>query len=626
MQRDTKHSSNSQRFEARDHGAVGVIDAEKRTRSMTVPGAASVRTAGTLRACAFAAIGLAVMAAIGTFAVRLNARFYATNQPFYDSMAYNARTFRTMRICQESGLLAALRQSGTNDTVVLPDLIASFAALFVEPSRAVGIWIQMGELALLAGSLFYYFTRVRNLSASLAAVAISPFLFLQCLYLYNGGLSDFRMDLSLMLMFSLTATWYLIATATGSRLHYILLGLSCGATCLTRGTAPVYFAAVFGPMAAVDLLFHRPWKPRAKGLALAAAVAAATSLWFFVRNYNYLYYYYAVWNTAANAHLPPRESIGHFRYLEEHIGKAVFWFAVLFQLTLAADALLRQQSIAAAVARLRTMKLNWTALWLGLAPIGLLMLLGAGLNPFVSMPAAFGCLLFALFPFRNSKQQRVSRPAFAALAVSVAVCSATAMTAGWKNHAGPAPDSMGAHKATLRAIVADARQAGKSEARYATTHSFFLNTFSLQNVAMFDIPDAHATSQQITLRGVRLEPSPCFAVAAEADWRVVHGATPEQKLEHMIEHANQQIDYLIIPTPETAAFVQKNISFNVINRYAVELRTRLLTCGQWQEISGDIRNSNDEAVRVYRNVGHADSATAMLSGPAGGGSARRNAH
>ena len=84
----------------------------------------------------------------------------------------------------------------------------------------IGIWIQTGELMLLVWSLYYYLTCVRRLPGSLAAFSIAPFFCCACLYSYRGGLSDFRMDLGLMLLFSVTCCWYLIASATGRRLHF----------------------------------------------------------------------------------------------------------------------------------------------------------------------------------------------------------------------------------------------------------------------------------------------------------------------------------------------------------------------------------------------------------------------
>lgn len=555
------------------------------------------------KTASFLAIGLLVVVAISGYAMRLNARYYANNQPFFDSLGYNTEVHHVMCTCRESGLLAALHDSCTHNTVCLPFLIASFLALFVEPSRMVGIWIQGGELLLVIWSLFYYFTRVRGLSASLAALAVSPFLFLHCLYYRNGGLSDFRMDLGLMLMFSLTATWYLIAKSTGRRSDFVLLGLACGLACLNRGTAPMYFLAVLGPMALADIYFATARRLLLTGLVLAASVAMAVSLWFYVVNFDFLYFYYVVWNTDANAHLPLRESVAHFKFAAHHVGDAALFFAIAFQCVLAIEWLLGMPlNPKNWVYRLQIPKLNWAAIWLAAAPTAMLVLRGAGLNWFVCMPSVFGCVLFLMFPIRNFNPKQISAASAILLLTAVTLCAGAEFRAGWRDHAGDSPESMAAHKATLAAIIADAQNSGISKARFATTHLFYLNTDSLRNVATYDMPDAHSTADSISVASIQLVAVPLLSRSAEVNWRQVNGSTDEEKLDYLTRETAKQLDYIVIPTADSAEYVQTHVPYNVINRYEVELRKRLLASGHWKQISGDIRNSGDEVVRVYRRV------------------------
>ena len=362
------------------------------------------------RVSAFLLISLVVCSAIGAYAVCLNAHYCSSNQPFYDSLSYNDKLHRVMSVCRESGLPAAIKVACTNDTMCLPFVIASFLALVSAPSRMVGIWIQTGELMLLVWSLYYYFTRVRGLSASIAAFSIAPFLLLRCLYSYRGGLSDFRMDLGLMLLFSVTCCWYLIASATGRRLHFAIMGVACGLTCLSRGTAPIYFLVSLGPIALVESFLSRDRRAFVGGIVLATTIAGVVAGWFYVLNFRYLYYYYVIWNPDANAHLPIRQSLRHFRLLEHHFGAGLFC-AAIFQLIVATDVILRSPIPKSWKPRVRLPKLNWQAAWLALAPTAMLVAHGAGLNPFVCMPSLFGCLLFLLFPLRRFDPSAVSRPA-----------------------------------------------------------------------------------------------------------------------------------------------------------------------------------------------------------------------
>ena len=161
---------------------------------------------------------------------------------------------------------------------------------------------------------------------------------------------------------------------------------------------------------------------------------------------------------------------------------------------------------------------------------------------------------------------------------------------------------MAAHKKTIDTIVSDAHERHLSEAHFSTTDIFFLDTYSLENVARFDIPDAKVESETVAVDSVRLTPMPLLTVAADADWKAIPRCTDQEKLNFLIESASKQLDYLIIPTEASAALVQNNLGCYAINRYQLLLRERLLASGRWQPISGDICNRTDEVVRVYRRV------------------------
>ena len=154
----------------------------------------------------------------------------------------------------------------------------------------------------------------------------------------------------------------------------------------------------------------------------------------------------------------------------------------------------------------------------------------------------------------------------------------------------------------IRQIVDDAHGTGRKAVTYATTHSFYLNQDSLENVVLFDIPGARLEGKSARIDGVTLGSHSGFAVAAEADWAAVPGDKKESKLDHLLAIADREIDYLAIPDEETSRFLQEHIAHNVINRHAVELRRRLLESGRWQPIAADIRNGEHEVVRIHRNT------------------------
>lgn len=561
-----------------------------------------------------AAVAVTILASLcvaaGAFAVTLNARFYARSQPFYDSMSYHRQVHRVMTQARAEGVVPAMKTASTSSTVCLPMVIAALAGPFVSPSRGVGIAIQTLELAALCVTLWYYLHRVRGLAPGLAALAVTPCLLWQCLYDFNGGLSDFRMDLSLALLFATTVLWYLIAMATGQFVHFLALGVAAAAACLFRATAPVYLALTLAPLALADLWPPATRQRRLLGLAVAATTAAIGCLWFFVLNYEALYYYYVVWNTDANAHLPVRTSLRHVAFAVEHIGIPAAVMAISIPLVIRVDAMRRRRHGAEPSSAQPWWAFpipDWRMAWIGLAPVLFLVARGAGLNPFVSMPAVFGLTLVlgglgGGVAWTEIRDHRPSRSALVVLAGIAVACTAITAAHAWKAHAGGPIDSMTAHREAIDAIVADARRVGRDEARYGTTHCFYFNQASLEGVALFDHPAAVWDGSSPRIDGVALRPNATFAIAAEADLARVPGVTEAEKVEHVLTTATDTIDYLAIPDEATARYVQERMPFNVINRFAVVIRDRLLESGRWEPVSGAIRNGEHEVVRIYRNT------------------------
>lgn len=541
--------------------------------------------------------GLCTVAAV--FAGQLNRRFYERNQPFYDSMSYHAQVHDVMTRAATEGVGPAIVQACRTSTVCLPLVLAAVAGPFAEPSRGIGITIQWLELLFFAGTLVFYLARIRGLPPASAALAVVPCLAWRCLYEPNGGLSDFRMDLSLALLYATTVLWYLIAIETRTALHCTVLGLSAAAACLCRATAPVYLAIALLPLVVADLVPRVSRRERLRGLVLAAVIAAVGCGWFYLLNYDGLHYYYVVWNTDANAHLPFAEAVKHVEFAGRHVGLPAAGLAVAIPLVWLVDGwcvgrrpLLGHRGLA----------FDCRMAWIALAPVTLLVSRGAGLNPFVSMPAAFGLTLLLMLPVSGRAGYAYSRMAWIALACLAATSVAGAAGLGWRKHYGDAVDSMAAHREVLRQIVEDARSTGLDDVRFATTHCFYLNQASLQSVALFDTPATRLEKGTPRIEGVVIRPHQVFAAAAEADWVARPGDSTEAKIANMIATAGREIDYLAIPDADTCRFCQENLAFVVINRHATRLRRLLLDSGRWQPVAAEIRNGEHEVVRVYRNV------------------------
>ena len=171
----------------------------------------------------------------------------------------------------------------------------------VEPSRMVGVWIQTGLLYLFLASLLYFLIRVKRLSVNSALMGCLAFLGTKCLYFSNGGLSDFRMDLSLYLGFGMTCVWYLASMKSLMRWHFVMLGVSAAICCLFRATAPIYFLFTLCPLYFLELIRSDGRKEKLTGILVSFGVVLVLAGWFYFFNFEFLKFYYFDWNTDANA-------------------------------------------------------------------------------------------------------------------------------------------------------------------------------------------------------------------------------------------------------------------------------------------------------------------------------------
>jgi hypothetical protein len=540
--------------------------------------------------------------ALGFFVVALNHHFYERAEPFYDSMAYHQELHSVMTKSRHHGVFAALSQSIGSSTVFMPQFLAALVANWVNPSRDVGVWIQMAELAFLLGTIHYYLHSVRGFPSLLSALILTALVSVRCLYSPNGGLSDFRMDLSLALMFVTTAIWYLAAMETGRRAHFVLCGVSAGITCLFRATAPVYLIVAIAPLCVIDLIPRSTRISRLWGLGVAALTAAIVAGWFFVVNIDYLKYYYLVWNHDALARLPLKESWQHFYFVAVQLGWTALAFATVLH-AMGAVAWLRRSGKrwGWSAPRRFVAALDWRLLWIGAAPAAFLAVKGAGLNPYVSMPSAFGLALFLLVPLRIWPVPIIGKWGVGLLVVAAVACGTSAFRRGWADHAGPATNAMAAHKATIEAIVADASKHDRTEPTFGVCHLYYMNSASLHSVLTFDLPSTTDATGKVSYRGVTPERL-TVERGNDAEWAQVEGANDEEKLTSVIRFALEKVDYLVVADEETAKFMQTHMHWHPTNRLGVEMRRRLLESGAWQKVSDDICSRPEEVVAVYRNT------------------------
>ena len=559
---------------------------------------ARLRAAAVIPTAIVAVVGL-----VGIYCSWLNSVYYQSRAPFYDSLSYTRGLHHVMTLARESGIAAALQAAATLDTVFLPYVPAALLGPFVPATRAVGVWIQALELVLLCASLATFLTRVERFAPRTALLVCAPVLLMSRLWQPGGGLSDFRMDFGLMAGYGTVAAWYLIARSSLRTRDFFMLGLACGAACLVRATAPVYILAAFGPLAIADLVCLPQRRRRCVGWLCAAAIAGLGGAWFYVLNREYLYYYYAVWNGDANAALGPFESWRHAKHAFRHVGIAALAFAVVVRIACATAG---PDPTRAGIDWRRWLGMRPALLWLAIAPVAMLMSRGAGLNPFVSMPASLGLLLALLVPARPSPTPvALGARAVAALTGLFAVLCCIMAATGLALHRGPSGGPMAAHRSILRAIAADARSREMATVSFGGSTVGPVHSASLLNVGLFDIPEARASSRDLVLDGVTCRPDASLEIAAAAEWHKVPGDTPEEKLRALGARAAAEIDYLVLPTASTCRTVHERFGGVIINSLAADVRERILGAGPWHRILADVDVGEGLVFDVFRNTARA---------------------
>ena len=559
---------------------------------------------------------LLICVLMGFYCSMLNRQLYQHQSPFFDSVSYHQKMYRVMLKTQEVGLLSGLSAACFDSTTVcLPFVLAALLALVCEPDRLVGVWIQVGYLFIFLSSFFYLAVSVKGLKPRTGVFACLAFLCAGCLFYENGGMSDFRMDMILCLMFGTTAMCYLIAMSKPTWWHFVLLGIAGGACCLSRGTAPVYLLITFGPLVFVELILTAAQRRKKMvGVCLAGAIAAASSLWFYLLNYEYLHFYYCVWNTDANAKLSLWESMGHLKMVRRSIGSplmllAVTWFVCLthyWRVQPEEGEEDRGSNLAVGWGRLgwraleamKSPSVDLRLLWIGVCPLAMLIGRGAGMNPFVSMPAVIGLIAFVVLPLLH-QQERVERKWVAQVfQVSLLICFALAAVRGFDRHNQFAFNQMEAHQAILDNIISDSLERDFKKVKFGTTHISETFTESLMAAMIFDRAGCKPGVGHGVVDGVRFQGIWTFNKPAVANWERVPGDSDQKKLDHLYEEATVIADYLVVPDGPSAKWLEKNRGHNIINLYQTALRERIRS--HWTRVGARIQTSDHEHVEIYR--------------------------
>ena len=194
---------------------------------------------------------------LGCYASWLNHQFYCIRRRSFDSASYTNYLARVMGSTQIDGVKDGLNVAFQDSTAPLPGLEAWLLALLhvrVSSVRLLGVWLQVIWLQALAVSLYFYWLNDRRRGPWASILLTLPFLFFAGLFNFNGGLSDFRMDLSLYILLATASIWYLRTYSSHSRMPWLLAGSYLTLAIFSRATAPVYWVVMVGPLLLVRLI------------------------------------------------------------------------------------------------------------------------------------------------------------------------------------------------------------------------------------------------------------------------------------------------------------------------------------------------------------------------------------
>lgn len=526
------------------------------------------------------------MAAEGVYAVHLNTAFYQRHIPFYDSCSYLDQMAEIFTISRQQGLSKAVA-TGLNGNVALPWLESALLAKVTEPSRAWAVWIQWVWLAALALSLYWYFTKLRAIQPWQAVFLCLPFVAFESALRWNGGLEDFRMDLSSYIFLALTAVWYLIAVEGEVWAPWLIAGGFGALAILARSLAPVYLAVMLGPLVVWELALAGERRTK---LGLRVGAMAAMTLpgfAYLLWNYRYLSFYYGS-SPDANAHLPFRQRLLHAVLACAHVGAplaaaCVIWFAVHMR------KFWREQEGS----------IDWRLAYLGIAPPLLLIARGAGLNPFVSMPAVFGILAFAFLPLRGADGKPGVPIGLFFLLPAACLVNYFTVDARLPLFAVDETRASGT-RTVISTVMAGANTMHQTSTRYAIPAVGDFNSCAFENALIFERAGVVQGGTMRLPEGFSLgfPDETMMAVTNPIFWNMEPGVTERDKV-HSVESLGLRNNFLLLPSDSTIPYLERTRPFNLINMRIREMKAWWLASGRLVKLGEAAYISPDEAIEVY---------------------------
>lgn len=540
----------------------------------------------------------------GCYAQWLNGIVYQNRIPFFDSMAYYDRLFDVMSIRQQEGLGAAIKNATvTNSTICWPYLMALPLSYFSGPSRAIGVWIEIFYLAVFIFSFAYFLDQYRRLSGKAILVSMVPIFLMSALYRYSAGISDLRVDLPMAFMYGSVACWLLVGCWRERISDFVIVGILMGIACLSRGIAPVYLMTGFLPLVILRFMQVPEKKKFLLNIILAIAVTVLIAGWFYYLQHKYLYYYYFQWNTDANANVTFSRSMRHVLAAAKSIGPFV---AVYFLSLYVVSRSILSPTTHAGTSHNKPFKKSteqptcvidpgtkppaafYWLLWIGVAPLLLLIAKRSAVNPVVSLPASIGLMLFWI----NSQQSRIQLLATQRamrVGYTSCICLILVMSYGYVQHRkSPVPNAVSAQQQIIHLMRDDAKADSKTSLAFANAVLTDICDASIHSSLQYEMHGKYVSRTQTQCEGATYQTSNLFMLPAQVEWERIPGKTIEGKISFLFQRAKSEIDYLISPTIESIPQIQAFYPASLTSDYSPEIIQQALAANFLKPISEPI--------------------------------------
>lgn len=554
---------------------------------------------------AYGALTLAIIG-FGFYAQHLNSQLYQKHAPFYDSITYYDRVYEVASIRNQTGLLAAVQNACLEkSTIVMPYLMAIPFSYFFSPTRAIGVWIEIAYFATFLFSVGYLLHRVFGARPREMLFMLVPFFLLSALYRPYAGISDLRVDLPMAFLYGASACWLFIGMLHHRWRDLFIAGLLMATACLSRAIAPVYFGIGMAPLVIHELIRSEQKFEVLKRAIFVGGIVALFSGWFYLAHYDFLYYYYFVWNTDANASVSFGRSLRHILLVAKSVGPFVAVFFLSLYMT--------NKSISRSeITECKTEALEWERpnlpvspylwfCWIGVAPVLVLIVKRADLNPFVSLPSATVLLMLWTLIQHRAFQWVIDRRLPRILWTS-SICLTLAMTYGYVNHTITKLDnSAAAHRVVLNEMLRDAEKTDLQGARFSVNVMTILNTGSLQSTLRFEKTSSYAGPQTTSLNNREWIADDRFFLPAEVNWRELPGDSNKEKIDGLLDHAISEVDYIVSPTLESVPAIQAKYDYCFASRFAGDIISSFQDSPSWRPITEKVEIQDGIAVVVLKN-------------------------